>query len=344
MRKWLSNRLHTHLLSDLLVRVGTRPLPERVGWGATLGIALLYLLAMQFLTGLLLALQYRPSIQGAYESVYDITYRIPFGWLIRSLHLWGVHLLVAGILIHLLWVFLCGAYKKPREINWMIGVALLFATVTAAQTGHLFPLDASAYTGTHVLIGLIRQFPLYGEELCRIALAGDSIGDATLARFFTVHIALLPALLVVLIIGHVAYVWIQGLSPRSDVGKAETATDLFFPEHARRMVLALLCIFGVHVLLAAVFPRGLGAQGSPLDSPEGAKPEWYFLAFYQLLKYLPHGTEIWVVVLGIFLLTAIPFLDRGPIRDPGRRPWAWILSFLGIGIFLVLTGWAAFSR
>jgi ubiquinol-cytochrome c reductase cytochrome b subunit len=172
------------------------PLPGGSRWAAAFGSLLLVAFALQVVTGILLTMNYAPSVESAWPCVKFIQEEVPLGAFIRALHHWGSSAMVGLLLAHLLQVFVWGAYKKPREFTWMVGVLLLFCTLGLAFTGYLLPWDQKAYWATKVGLGIASTTPVIGDGLRSLLQGGPQMGNLTLTRFFTIHTFLLPGLLI----------------------------------------------------------------------------------------------------------------------------------------------------
>ena len=190
-----------------------------VNWWYTLGSATLFVAVMQGITGILLTLYYVPTPDHAYDSVVYITTQLPGGWFIRGLHHWGASALVVLVVLHLLRVFYFGAYKYPREATWLTGVALFLVVVGFGFTGYLLPWDQKAYWATTVGTRIAGVVPLLGPLILRIMRGGDELTAVTLARFFGVHIWVLPACLAALILVHLYLVVRIGISAVPEKGE-----------------------------------------------------------------------------------------------------------------------------
>ncbi len=190
--EWLDERLG---LGGIYSTVLDRKVPK-VNWWFTLGSASLFLFAMQAVTGIFLTVYYVPSPDHAYDSVQYIMTGVPFGWLIRGIHHWGASLMVISVFAHMLRTFYFGAYKFPRELTWLTGVVLLFCTLGMGFTGYLLPWNQRAYWATTVGTQIAGQVPLVGTYVTQVLRGGSDLSAVTLARFFSVHIWFLPAVIV----------------------------------------------------------------------------------------------------------------------------------------------------
>ncbi len=208
MFTWIDERLG---LSTIYNVVLDRNVPK-VNWWYTLGSASLFLFALQAVTGIFLSVYYVPSPDHAYDSVQYIMNEVSFGWLIRGIHHWGATLMVIFVFIHMLRTFYFAAYKYPREITWLTGVFLLLATLGMGFTGYLLPWNQRAYWATTVGTEIPGTAPFIGEFIIRILRGGTDLSAVTLARFFSVHIWFLPAIIVLLISVHMYLVIRLGIS------------------------------------------------------------------------------------------------------------------------------------
>src|SRR6516165_11489159 len=189
------------------------PLPGGSRWAAAFGSLLLFAFMLQVITGILLSMNYAPSVDSAWPSVKFIQEEVPLGVFIRALHHWGSSAMVILLLLHLVQVFIWGAYKKPRELTWMVGVLLLFCTLGLAFTGYLLPWDQKAYWATKVGLGILSTTPGIGDSLRTMFQGGPEMGNLTLTRFFTLHGFLLPGLVILLVVIHVYLFRLHGVTP-----------------------------------------------------------------------------------------------------------------------------------
>jgi quinol-cytochrome oxidoreductase complex cytochrome b subunit len=205
---WLDERLAWRQVWDAIF---LRYIPK-VNWWYTLGSATLFIAINQIVTGILLTIYYVPTPDHAYDSVQYITTAVPAGWLIRGLHHWGASAMVVFTVIHMLRVIVMGAYKFPREVTWFTGVGLLLVVVGFGFTGYLLPWDQRAYWATQVGTRIAGTPPLIGDWILQVVRGGEEISAVTLARFFGVHVWVLPASLLALIGIHMYLVVRNGIS------------------------------------------------------------------------------------------------------------------------------------
>ncbi|MEE2831365.1 MAG: cytochrome bc complex cytochrome b subunit [Candidatus Latescibacterota bacterium] len=344
---WFDERLHLAPLWEVLQENLRKPSPRHVNWLFTMGSALLLLLGVQLLTGVLLMVYYKPSGREAFASVEAIMYEVPLGGLTRSAHNWGSHLIVIMALLHMFRVFFYGGYKKPRELTWIIGVGLLAVILGFGFTGYLLPWDQVAYWGTVVATEAPASIPVVGPITREFMIGGNEVADATLGRFYVVHVFLLPLALMGMVGLHLFLIRYQGISSlrRTDEPEPTPEQNLadggepFFPHHFLKDSATMYVTLGVLVSLALLYPAHIGTPADPLSTPAGIKPEWYFLPAYQLLKYVPEVVGVNMPPLLLLILVLLPLaIDTSPERHPGRRPrvvTGWIVTsvlILGLGV------------
>jgi ubiquinol-cytochrome c reductase cytochrome b subunit len=308
---WLDARTgHRELLREML----DEPVVGGARWAYVFGSVLTMVFVVQVVTGLLLMTTYAPSAVTAWASVHYISYRLSGGWLVRGVHHFGSQAMVLLVVLHLAQVALFGAYKKPREINWWFGLGLLAITLGFALTGYLLPWDQKGYWATRVATNIAGTAPLAGAWIQAFMQGGSEYGSLTLTRFYSAHVGLFPASLVLLLVAHIALFRKHGVTPsaRADL----TKVDAFYPKQLLYDVLAGLLV------TAVVFAMAMREHGAPLDAPADpasdypARPEWYFLSLFQLLKYFEGPLEVVGTILipglAAAYLLALPLLDRAP--------------------------------
>lgn len=310
-----------------------------------LGGMTLFLFGVQVVTGALLSLYYKPTPEHAYDSVKYITSVVEFGWLVRSIHHWGANLMIVCLVLHLLRIFAQAAYKYPRELIWVIGAGLLAATIGFGFTGYLLPWDQRAFWATTVGTEIAGSVPLVGDALLQLLRGGPDVTDATLSRFFGMHVLVLPLAIGTLIVIHLTIVHQLGLANptrpeprpgRAGAGAIETERlKPFFPHYVLDEVIAWEALLGVLVVLASVLPAGLEDKANPLETPAHIKPEWYFLSVYQLLKVVPRIVGVVVPIVALVVLALLPFLDQNPEVRARKRP---LILFLGLVVVVGTIG------
>jgi ubiquinol-cytochrome c reductase cytochrome b subunit len=317
-------------------RTGWRELKERVllepikggsRWTAAFGSLLLFMFVLQVVTGVLLTTCYAPSVGTAWQSVKYIQNEAPLGWLVRGMHHWGSSAMVILLLFHLMQVFVWGAYKRPRELTWMTGVLLLGATLGLAFTGYLLPWDEKAYWASKVGLGIVGTVPVIGERLRLLMQGGPDVGNLTLTRFFALHGFVLPGAIIGLIVVHLYFFRLHGVTTAwwESEELVESRTEPFWPGQVWKDGIVALALLVALTTWVFIHPAPLGNVADPSKAYE-ARPEWYFMFLFQILRYFHGPYEI----VGTFVLPSLffcilffwPLLDRTPSRDPRRRPIA----------------------
>lgn len=311
-----------------------------------LGGATLVLIGIQVASGVLLLLYYRPSAEGAFESVKFIMTKVEFGWLIRSVHAWAANLAICSAFLHLVSTYFLKAYRPPRELTWVSGACLLYLLLGFGFTGYLLPWNTLAFFATKVGTEIAGSVPGVGPLMRTFLRGGSEVGDATLSRFFWLHIAVLPLTLMLVLGLHLVMVQVQGMSRPPSV--REERTMPFFPNFFLRDLVAWSLMLGAVLALSVYWPATLGDKADPFaPTPAGIQPEWYFLWMFQTLKLFPghvFGIEGELVAVGLTglagaALLAVPWLDR-PARR-GHSHWlARVAGLLGVGYVVGMTVYA----
>jgi ubiquinol-cytochrome c reductase cytochrome b subunit len=358
---WLDHRTNCRKLRDALL---LEHIPGGAKWRYVWGSTLAFVFLIQLITGVLLMWSYSPGDATAWGSVYFIQYEMDFGWLVRGLHHFGSQTMVVLLAIHMLQVVIAGAQLPPREFNWWIGLALMGVVLGLSLTGYLLPWDQKGFFATQVATNILSSLPGVGSFLQKVVVGGPVYGNQTLTHFYSLHVGILPPLLIVLLIAHVAIFRRHGITaPRNAQGEG-----MFWPDQAFRDLIVCLLVFGVmlslvifgghgnkiespppqgeanqstaepglYERLAKAGRQGLGANldapADPLTEGYPARPEWYFLFLFQLLKYF-EGEHFLIGAVVIpnavaALLFLLPLFGYGRMRPFGH--------FLGIVVVVSL--------
>ena len=353
MKSWLRQRLP---VAEVEAAIAHKTVPQhRYSVWYYLGGMTLFFFLVQVATGILLLLYYRPSSGEAYDSVQFIMTRVPFGWLVRSIHSWSANLMVGAAFAHMFTVIFMKAYRRPREVTWLSGVLLLFLALGFGFTGYLLPWNELSYFATRVGTDIAGVVPYVGDFMIRFLRGGPDISGATLTRFYGFHVAVLPAITTVLLALHLLMVQYHGMSVPPSIEahaareKKPVPTMPFAPHFALRDLFGWTIALALLAGLAAYLPWELGHKADPFASaPAGIQPEWYFLWTFQALKYMPAhilGIEGELVAIGVMTLGALglvflPFLDRNTSRSRAIVSWAAVaaLAFMTLMTVLALTG------
>jgi ubiquinol-cytochrome c reductase cytochrome b subunit len=298
-------------------------------WGGTTALCFVVLAV----TGLALMTVYQPSATTAWSSVHYIQTRMSLGWLVRGMHHNASHVLVVLMVLHFMRTLAFAAYRRPRELTWLMGLAMMALVLAFVRTGYLLPWDQEGYWSTYIPLNILGTMP-GGQMLKELAAGGSELGHLALTRFYALHVAVLPILMIGLLWGHAKLSRRHGLTPRP--GKQDEPAESYFPTQMAFTMLAGLVMLGV---IFAITIKGHGvALQAPADpaSDYPARPEWFFRAPFQALKYVPQSAE-WLVLAGLPALVggyfaALPWLDKG---DEGTRPKLALLAPIGIVFALV---------
>ncbi|HEX8725886.1 MAG TPA: cytochrome bc complex cytochrome b subunit [Gemmatimonadaceae bacterium] len=343
---WVDARLGLSAITPL-IRKKRVPVHRHSIW-YFLGGMVLFLFILQVCTGVLMLFYYRPSANEAFDSVQFMMTQVKFGWLIRSIHVWGANLMIFVLFIHLFSVWILKAYRAPREFTWFSGLGLLGLTLGLGFTGYLLPWNTLSYFATRVGTSMATVIPGIGPFVGRVLRSGNDVTGATLTRFYALHTSVLPGLVFLFLALHVLLVQQHGMSippgvERKSKGKVRSVP--FVPNFLLHDLIGWLIALATIAALAVFIPAELGKKADMFASaPAGIKPEWYFMAPYQTLKYLPAtllgipGDAFGVIVGGVlgvvFLL--IPFLDK-PRPDGTHRPVWRTVAFATLAYLIVFT-------
>src|SRR5438093_361661 len=333
---WLGERFE---LEDSVMAVLRHPVPRElerpVGWWYVLGSATLAVFIAQVVTGVGLAMTYVPAPNSAYDSLQFISHGASLGAVVRGMHYFGAGAMVILVLAHMTQVYLFGAFKFPREANWLTGSLLLLATLAMAFTGQLLRWDQDAFWAVVVAAEQAARAPLIGNWLATLVVAGSNVGGATLTRFYATHVFLIPAAVFGLLALHLYLVIRRGISeppvPGERVDRAryrERYAEMlrrgipFWPDSAwRDALVATLAVVAVVVLAAAIGAPALGKPPAPTNVLADPRPDWYFLGYFAVLALIPPATES-LVIVGLPLF-AFVFLFLVPLLWPdGERHWS----------------------
>ena len=361
--EWVESRLG---IIQPLTDAATHPTPaSNASWWYVFGSAATVLLVFQVVTGILLALVYSPSANEAWTSLGILNHTIPLGWYLRALHGWGSDFMIAIVLIHLVQVFLFGAFKFPRELTWILGVFLLLLTLGMAFTGQVMRFDQDAYWGLGIGASIVSRVPFIGAPLVHLLLGAPIIGGATVSRFFTLHVFVIPGMLLGFAFLHIFMTLKHGVSewpmPGRLVRKSTYVAEYhdltaktgipFVPDAAWKDAVFAAAII-LAVMACAFFFGPFGPTGTPDPTiiQTAPKPDFAFLWIYAVLAFLPNSLETpvlfvvpVVVIVGMLLL---PLVAGQGERHWSRRPIAVLMVAviaLTLGIFTHLGTYTPWS-
>jgi len=347
---WLDERLQ---IGEVIKETAEHSVPrETASWFYVFGSAAFVVFMLQIVTGIMLAFIYVPSAGEAWNSLQTLNHQVALGWFIRALHGWGSDFMVAIVLIHMVQVFLFGAYKYPRELTWIVGVFLLIVTLGMAFTGQVLRFDQDAYWGLGIGASIASRVPVIGPLIVNLMLGGPIIAGATLSRFFALHVFVVPGLLIAFVSVHLLMVIKLGINewpmPGRVVRKATYLKeyheltkkdgipfvpgavwkDLFFGGFILLSIAACALYFG---------PFGPSGPPDPTIIQTAPRPDFFFLWLYAVLSFLPPSMETPALligpVVGILALLLLPFVFGEGEKSWRRRPVA-VLTILFVAVVL----------
>ena len=347
---WFEERLK---LGETLGPAMTHAVPTSARWWYVFGSMTLTIFMLQIATGICLSLVYVPSADEAYASLEYLNYRQHLGWFLRGMHVWGSHMMIACMSVHMIQVFLYGAYKYPRELTWIVGVLLFVCTLGMGFTGQVLRWDQDAYWGLGVGMAMAGRVPFIGPELVYFVLGGPTIGGEALSRFFALHVFVIPGMLIMLIAAHLLLVIKCGINetptPGVLVNKATYREKYekevhkrgmpFFPNAAGRDMIACGIVILLIFVFAAIFgPAGPNGEPDPTLIHTSPRPDFWFQSIFAVLALLPPYMETFLImgfpVLAAGVLFLLPFTSGDGEKSWRRRPFAvltvtFILLVLG---------------
>jgi ubiquinol-cytochrome c reductase cytochrome b subunit len=348
--QWFDRRLQ---LAAPIREAVEHPVPRRTAsWWYVFGSAALTVFILQIVTGILLALIYVPSAAEAWSSLQALNHDVTLGWFIRAMHGWGSNFMLAIVLIHMVQVFLFGAYKFPRELTWIVGVFLLLMTLGMAFSGQVLRFDQDAYWGLGIGASIASRVPILGPSIVRLMLGGPIIAGATLSRFFALHVFVIPGMLIVFVGLHLLMVLKLGINewpmPGRVVRRGTYVSEYheltkkdgapFFPYAVWKDLFFAACVILAIAACALYFgPFGPTGQPDPTIIQTAPKPDYFFLWLYALLSLLPPALETPALLVGPVVVIAglllLPFFSGEGEKSWKRRPIA-VLTVLLIAITL----------
>jgi len=361
--QWFDSRLR---LAAPVREVAEHRVPRNTAsWWYVFGSGALTVFVLQIVTGILLALVYVPSGAEAWSSLQALNHAVTLGWFIRAMHGWGSNFMVALVLIHMVQVFLFGAYKFPRELTWILGVFLLLMTLGMAFSGQVLRFDQDAYWGLGIGASIASRVPILGPSIVRLMLGGPIIAGATLSRFFALHVFVIPGLLIGFVCLHVLMVVTLGINewpmPGRIVKRATYINDYhelikkdgepFVPNAVwKDMFFAAFIILAVAACALYFGPFGPTGRPDPTIIQTVPKPDYFFLWLYALLSLLPPALETPALLIGPVVVIAglllLPFLSGEGEKSWKRRPIAVLtvsLIAITLGTFTHLAGYTPWS-
>jgi len=351
---WLDRRLQ---VGAALRETAEHRVPRRsASWWYVFGSGAFVLFLLQIATGICLALVYVPSADEAFRSLEVLNQQQALGWFVRAVHGWGSNFMVALVLIHMIQVFLFGAFKYPRELTWMVGVILLVVTLGMAFTGQVLRFDQDAYWGLGILTSIAGRVPVLGGQIVQVVLGGPIIAGETLTRFFALHVFVIPGLLIAFVGVHLLLVLKLGINDYPMPGRvvdrdtydAQYAELVrkdgirFVPEGFQKDLVFAGLLVGAVLVCAAVFgPFGPGGAPDPTIIQTVPRPDYFFLWIFSLAALLPPGIETVALlvgpVIGILFLLLLPLWAGVGEKSWRRRPVAVLVVIFAVLAWGTLT-------
>jgi len=350
---WVDDRTG---LPGMIGRTARHLVPPDAKWWYVFGGATLCAFMVQVVTGIALAFSYIPSAGEAYATLHFISAEAPFGHFLRGLHYYGASAMVLMVGLHMAQVFLAGAYKFPRELNWATGVLLLAFTLAMGFTGQLLRGDQNAVWTVVVAAEQAGRAPFIGQSLGHFIMGGDTVGGATFTRFFAIHVFIMPGFIFAFVGLHLWLVLRHGISEPPKAGQPVDPKTYrreyqelikkkgrpFWPDAAWRdtvFCVTMIVVIAVLALVSGAPPLGKPPDPSIIDATP--RPDWYFMWYFAVLALLPHGTEQYVLVYGPLLvgiiLMGLPFIFNRGERSLRRRPWA--VAVVVMIVVMIATLW-----
>jgi quinol-cytochrome oxidoreductase complex cytochrome b subunit len=340
--QWLEYRLP--ILSLLHSSFVVFPTPRNLNYTWTFGGILSFMLLAQILTGVALAMHYVPQSGLAFASIEHIMRDVNYGWLLRYLHANGASFFFFALYIHTFRGIYYGSYKAPREVLWLIGVAIFVLAIATGFLGYVLPWGQMSFWAATVITSLFTAIPVVGDTITTWLWGGYAVGDATLNRFFALHY-LLPFVLAALVVLHIWALHVHGSNnPAGIEPKTSKDTLPFHPYFTIKDSLALICFIALYSYVVFYIPNYLYdsdnyIEANPLQTPVHIVPEWYYLPYYAILRSIPSkliGTALMFVA--VLIIAFLPWLDTCKVKSASYRPLSRIFFWLFVAC-VVLLGW-----
>jgi ubiquinol-cytochrome c reductase cytochrome b subunit len=357
---WIDERLPvTQFYNDHLAKYYA---PKNFNFWYYMGSLALLILVMQIVTGIFLTMHFKPSAAEAFASVEYIMRDVDWGWLIRYMHSTGASFFFIVIYLHMFRALLYGSYRKPRELLWVFGMIIYLALMAEAFMGYVLPWGQMSYWGAQVIINLFGAIPGIGEPLTEWIRGDFFISDATLNRFFALHVVAIPMALLVLVVLHLAALHQVGSNNPDgiEIKKIKDENGIpkdgipFHPYYTVKDIFGVSMFLLVFAFIIFFWPEAGGlflehdnfVPADPLVTPLHIKPVWYFTPFYAILKAVPDKL-IGVVLMGVsvVVLFFLPWLDRAPVKSIRYRPLQYkimlglfVIAFIRLGLLGMAEG------
>jgi len=342
VREWFAERVP--ISSSHLRELTNEPVPNHMKrWWFCLGGTPAYLFLVQVVTGIMLAFYYQPAPSTAYDSVRHITEVATLGWYFRSIHKWAATFMIAAVILHQTRVFFTGAYRRPREINWLVGMSLLACTLLSGFTGYSLVFEQLSYWGATVAANICEAVPVVGAFGKQMLLGGEAYNDQTLSRLYILHAAVLPASTMLLVAVHIAFIRTHGVTELQfgDESDSESQHFNFFPDHVLTEIIMGLVLMLLLSALATIFPAMMGQRADPLTTPEVIKPEWWFYVSFRWLKLFPLTFAVLSTGFIVGAMFVWPWIDALLRKLTKREEISVYIGIVATLLLIGLTVWEA---
>jgi quinol-cytochrome oxidoreductase complex cytochrome b subunit len=340
IERWLDTRLPIirfgvdHLMSF--------PTPKNLNYWWTFGAILAFCLVTQIVTGVILAMHYTPTADGAFDSVEHIMRDVNYGWLVRFIHANGASMFFLAVYIHMFRGIYYGSFKTPREVLWLLGCVIYFLMIATAFMGYVLPWGQMSFWGATVITNILGAVPVVGPPITTWLWGGYAVGDPTLNRFFSLHY-LLPFVIAAVVALHIWALHVPGNNNPVGVNvRSKSDTVPFHPYYTVKDGFGIVLFIILFATFVFFNPDGMGhvdnyVQANPLVTPQHIVPEWYLLPFYAMLRAVPNKLLGVIVMFGsIAMLFILPWLDTSKVRSMRYRPQAKIYFFIFVVSCVIL--------
>ena len=357
-KNWLDQRFPlTKVWNEHLAEYYT---PRNFNFWYFFGSLAVLVLVIQLLSGIFLTMHYKPDAANAFASVEYIMRDVDWGWLIRYIHSTGASAFFVVIYLHMYRALLYGSYKAPRELIWILGMVLYIVLMAEAFMGYVLPWGQMSYWGAKVIINLFGSFPIVGDIILEFILGDYAVGDATLNRFFSLHVIAIPLILVVLVFLHIVALHTVGSNNPDGVEIKQNKDENGIPKdgipfHPYYSVKDIVGVVVFLMIFSAIvfFAPALGGyflegpnfiEANPLMTPDHIAPLWYLTPFYSVLRAVPpmFGSQLPGVLAmfsALLILIALPWLDRSKVRSVRYRSWPYKVALGTFVVTFVVLGW-----
>lgn len=357
-KNWIDQRFPlTKVWNEHLAEYYT---PRNFNFWYFFGSLAILMLVIQILTGVFLTMHYKPDAALAFASVEYIMRDVDWGWLIRYIHSTGASAFFVVIYLHMYRGLLYGSYKAPRELIWILGMVLYIALMAEAFMGYVLPWGQMSYWGAKVIINLFGSFPVVGDIIVEFILGDFAVGDATLNRFFSLHVIALPLILVILVFLHIVALHTVGSNNPDgvEIKKNKDKNGIpkdgipFHPYYSVKDIMGVV-VFLMIFSTIVFFAPALGGyfleapnfiEANPLKTPEHIAPLWYLTPFYSVLRAIPpmFGSQlpgVLAMFAALLILIALPWLDRSKVKSIRYRSWPYKVALTIFVIAFIVLGW-----